>query len=476
MTQETYRVYSRVLKFGQQIGLRHIIETIIFGITIFAITLVYFVVITRPEGSTGIQAFSPAGVYIFFPLGIFAEFALILSYIDNRYNVDIFGESINKFFGFFGLASFVVVVLYSALPQLYETKEVSGYNVSLIILFFVLTVIETGYFLYSSPRTPRTETFGLEYQFSNLEKRLSEKKLINLQLDKAITKGVSALKKRVNDEALWGEMSPVYETACVIDLFHTLGYNRDTEWTITTQEGKKVVNLGQSLDNLEAIINTTETIETTYEQFFVLYALSHYNPTIIDPRTEELDEFYESIFEETEWDYINKLNRFTPNLRSRTTPLHIIMSYIGDVTGNIKLLDRLAKLFSASIEIVIKRGYARFSTSQTGKTPIEMFARMMLALHEIRRAPTRRQQFIQAIIGTQFIEGSWAGNIGTTSYVIQALIPSESTDSIVLKKAALYLAAIQDKEGLWDADIEETTIALKALIALKRMAEQETAE
>ncbi|MHA2358620.1 MAG: hypothetical protein ACXABK_07635 [Candidatus Heimdallarchaeaceae archaeon] len=45
-----------------------------------------------------------------------------------------------------------------------------------------------------------------------------------------------------------------------------------------------------------------------------------------------------------------------------------------------------------------------------------------------------------------------------------------------MKKAALYLAAIQDREGLWDADIEETTIALKALIALKRMAEQETTE
>ncbi|MHA2358619.1 MAG: hypothetical protein ACXABK_07630, partial [Candidatus Heimdallarchaeaceae archaeon] len=381
------------------------------------------VVITRPEGSQGLQAFSRAGIYIFFPVGIFAEFALILSYIDNRYNVDIFGDSVNKFFGFFGTTSLVVIVLYSALPQLYETRPINPYNISLIVLFFLLNVIETGYFLYSSPRTPRTETFGLEYQFLNLEKRLSEKKLINLNLDKAITKGINAIKKRMNEEALWGEMNPVYETACVIDLFHTLGYNRDTEWTINTQEGKKVANLGQTLDNLEAIINTAETIETTYEQFFALYALSHYNLTIIDPRAKEIDEFYDSIFEETEWDFINKLNRFTPNLRSRTTPLHIIMSYVGDVTGNIKLLDRLANLFSASVEIVVKRGYARFSTSQTGKTPIEMFARMMLALHEIRRAPTRRQQFIQAITGTQFIEGSWAGNIGTTSYVIQSLIP-----------------------------------------------------
>ena len=66
-----------------------------------------------------------------------------------------------------------------------------------------------------------------------------------------------------------------------------------------------------------------------------------------------------------------------------------MMSYVGDVTGNIKLLDRMANLFVAAIDIVIKRGYARFSTSQTGKTPIEMFARLMLALHDIRRAPPR---------------------------------------------------------------------------------------
>ncbi|MHA2308776.1 MAG: hypothetical protein ACXABJ_05830 [Candidatus Heimdallarchaeaceae archaeon] len=199
-----------------------------------------------------------------------------------------------------------------------------------------------------------------------------------------------------------------------------------------------------------------------------------FNPTVFDNREQEIKDFHDSIFEETEWDFINKMNRFTPNLRSRTTPLHLIMAYVGDVTGNITVLDRMATLFSASIDIVIKRGYARFSTSQTGKTPIEMFARLMLALHDIRRAPTRRQQFIQAIIGTQFIEGSWAGNVGTTAYVIQALIPSENADSISLKKAAIYLAAIQDKEGLWGANIEDTTIVLKALTSLKRMAEQET--
>ncbi|MBY9000674.1 MAG: hypothetical protein KGD64_07155, partial [Candidatus Heimdallarchaeota archaeon] len=77
--------------------------------------------------------------------------------------------------------------------------------------------------------------------------------------------------------------------------------------------------------------------------------------------------------------------------------------------------------------------------------------------------------------GTQFIEGSWSGNIGTTGLVIQALAPSESAGSLMLKKAALYLLAIQDKEGLWGSNIEETTIALKALNILKRMAEQEMA-
>ncbi|MHA1817030.1 MAG: hypothetical protein ACTSX1_13590, partial [Candidatus Heimdallarchaeaceae archaeon] len=110
---------------------------------------------------------------------------------------------------------------------------------------------------------------------------------------------------------------------------------------------------------------------------------------------------------------------------------------------------------------------------QTGKTPIEMFARLMLALRDMRRAPTKRQQFTQAIGGTQFIEGSWAGNIATTGYVIQALAPSETADSLMLKKATLYLLAIQDKGGLWASSIEETTIVLRALSVLKKMAEQE---
>jgi len=471
MTHETYRIYSRVLKFGQRIGLRRFIETIVFSLTIFAITLVYLFVITRPETSN--YAFSSYGKYLFFPLGIFSEIVLILSYLENHYNIDIFGDNINKFFGAFSIMSFVVMILYAAIPGLYVSKSLSGWNVALIVLFFLFNVVEIGYFLYSNPRAEKTETFGLEYQFSKLEKRLADKRLSDLPLEKAITKGINALKKRVNEEGLWGELNPVYETACVLDLFQSMGYNVDTDLTVLTKEGKKTINLGKSIESLTSIIETAETIETSYEHFYILYAISLFNPTIFDERENEIKEFYESTFEETEWDFINKLNRFTPNLRSRTTPLHIIMSYVGDVTGNIKLLDKMAALFTASIEIIIKRGYARFSTSQTGKTPIEMFARLMTALHDVRRAPTRRQQFIQAISGTQFLEGSWAGNVGTTAYVIQALIPSESVDSLNLKRAALYLAAIQDKEGLWGASIEETTIVIKALTKLKKMAEQE---
>ncbi len=468
MTQETYRIYSRVLKFGQQIGLRRLIETIVFGITIFAITLVYLYVITfAPIGSTG--------KYIFFPLGVFFELVLILSYIENHYFIDIFGENTNKLMSVLSVISLVVIILYASIPGFYtlDPAKVHPQSISLIVLFFLLNVIETAYFLFSVPRTDRSNTFGLEYQFSILEKSLETKKLGDLHIDKAITKGLNALKRRVNEEGFWGDFSPTFETACVLELFNKLGYNEDTEWIINTEEGKKAVTLGKSIESLKAVVETTETIDNSYEQFFVLYALSLFDPTIFDTRNELVDEFFDSIFEETEWDFINKLNRFTPNLRSRTTPLHIVMSYVGDVTGNIKLLDKMANLFSASIDIVVKRGYARFSTSQTGKTPIEMFSRMMLSLQDIRRAPSRRQQFVQAVVGTQFIEGSWAANIGTTGYVIQSLLPSETADSLPLKKAAIYLSAIQDKEGLWNASIEETTIALMALIGLQQIAEQE---
>ncbi len=468
MTQETYRIYSRVLKFGQRIGLRRLIETLVFGITIFAITLVYLYVITfAPIGSTG--------KYIFFPLGLFFELVLILSYIENHYFIDIFGENTNKLMSALSFISLVVIILYASIPSFYtlDPAKVHPQSIALIVLFFLLNVIETAYFLFSVPRTDRSNTFGLEYQFSILEKSLENKRLGDLHIDKAITKGLNALKRRVSEEGFWGDFSPTFETACVLELFNKLGYNEDTEWIINTEEGKKTVTLGKSIESLKAVVETAETIDNSYEQFFILYALSLFDPTIFDTRSELVDEFFDSIFEETEWDFINKLNRFTPNLRSRTTPLHIIMSNVGDVTGNIKLLDKMANLFSASIDIVVKRGYARFSTSQTGKTPIEMFARMMLSLQDVRRTPSRRQQFVQAVVGTQFIEGSWAANIGTTGYVIQSLLHSETADSLPLKKASIYLSAIQDKEGLWNASIEETTIALMALIGLQKIAEQE---
>ncbi|OLS32632.1 MAG: hypothetical protein HeimAB125_07020 [Candidatus Heimdallarchaeota archaeon AB_125] len=472
MTQETYRIYSRVLKFGQRIGLRRFVETLVFGLTIFAITLVYLYVITfAPMG--------PTGKYIFFPLGFFFELVLILSYIENHYFIDIFGENTNKLLSVLGIASLTVIILYASIPGFYievatgdPLGRVDSISVALIVLFFLLNVIESAYFLFSIPRTDRSDTFGLENQFSLLEKSLETKRLAELNINKSMTKGLNALKRRVSEEGFWGDFNPTFETACVLELFNVLGYNEDTEWIINTEEGKKTVTLGKSIESLKAVVDTAETIDNSYEQFYVLYVLSLFDPTIFDTRIDLVTEFFDSIFEETEWDFINKLNRFTSNLRSRTTPLHIMMSYVGDITGNIKLLDKMANLFSASIDIIVKRGYARFSTSQTGKTPIEMFARMMLALHDIRRAPTRRQQFVQAVIGTQFIEGSWAANIGTTGYVIQSLLPSETADSLPLKKSAIYLAAIQDKEGLWNSSIEETTIALTALNGLKKLSEQ----
>ncbi len=473
MTYETYRIYTRVLKFGQKIGIRRFFETVLFGMTIFAITFVYLFVLTRPDESQ--YAFSPAGKYILFPIGLFVEIALILSYIEAHYHLDIFGENTNKFLAIMSITSLIVIILYATIPGLYALKEINGLNIALIVLLFLLSVIETAYFLYANPRVARSEVFGLEYQFSQLEETLKSKKLGDLPIDKAFDKGINALKKRINEEGYWGEINPIYETATVLELFFSLGYNIDTEWIVPTKEGKVAVTLHKPIENLSAIVETVEALEMSYEQFYIMYAVSLYDPTIFDKRVNDIEEFRNSIFEDTEWDFINKLNRFTPNLRSRTTPLHVTMSYVADVTGNIKLLDRLATLFSACIEIVVKRGYARFSTSQTGKTPIEMFARLMLALHDIRRAPTKRQQFTQAIGGTQFIEGSWAGNIGTTGYVIQALAPSETADSLLLKKAALYLLAIQDKGGLWGANIEETTIALRALGVLKKMAEQEAA-
>ncbi|MBY9000517.1 MAG: hypothetical protein KGD64_06350, partial [Candidatus Heimdallarchaeota archaeon] len=398
MTYETYRIYTRVLKFGQKIGVRRFFETVLFGITIFAITLVYFFVLTWSEES--VNAFSPAGKYIFFPIGLFVEIALILSYIEAHYHLDIFGENTNKFLAIIGVTSLIVIVLYATIPALYLSRTISGSNISLIVLFFLLGVIETAYFLYSTPRVTRSEVFGLEYQFSQLEEKLKAKKLGDLPIEKAFAKGITALKKRVNEEGYWGEINPVYETATVLEFFHSIGYNLDTEWIMATKEGTVPVTLRKPLENLSAIVETLETLEMSYEQFYVMYSVSLFDPTIFDKRMAEIEEFRNSIFEDTEWDFINKLNRFTPNLRSRTTPLHITMSYVADVTGNIKLLDKLASLFSACIEIVVKRGYARFSTSQTGKTPIEMFARLMLALHDIRRAPTKRQQFTQAIGGT----------------------------------------------------------------------------
>ena len=224
---------------------------------------------------------------------------------------------------------------------------------------------------------------------------------------------------------------------------------------------------------MKAIVTTAEVIEMDYKQFYILYVLSLYDPTILDNRTQEVANFYQEIQEQTEWDFIKQLNEFTPNLRHATTPLHLSMCYVADQIGNIPLLNKLASLFTTSIDIIIKRGYARFSASQTGKTPIEMFARLILALHDIRRPTPRRQQFIKAVSNTQYLEGSWAGNIGTTGYVVQALLPNETADSILLKKAAVYLCAIQDRQGLWGGNIEETVITLKALIGLKKMAETE---
>ncbi|MHA1302935.1 MAG: hypothetical protein ACTSPI_04455, partial [Candidatus Heimdallarchaeaceae archaeon] len=396
-----------------------------------------------------------------------------LAYIENHYSLDIFGEFATKFFTILSIGSLLVIILYSSISSLYTNKQLSGINISLIVIYFLLNVVETGYFLYSVPRGELTASFGMEKQFSILEKKLENISLASLPIEKAINKGINALKNRVSENGLWGELNPLYDTACVLDFFHGLNYDLDTPWFIHTEEGKKAISLKSSFDYLTTVIGTSDLIEITYEQFYILYALSLFDPSIFAPHYQEIENFKEQIKEETEWDFINLLNQFTPNIRSRTTPLHIAMAYVGDVIGDIDLLDKLAMIFTKSIDIIIKRGYSRFSTSKTGRTPIEMFARLMLTLYHIRRMPPRRQQFLKAVTQTQYIEGSWEDNIGTTGYVLQSVIPSENIDSITLKKGALYLAAMQDKEGLWGGNIEETVIALKTLIQLSKFIEEQ---
>lgn len=468
MSKETYKVYSRVLNFGLHMGPRRLFETIVFGFSIFAITLVYLYFLIRTD-------LSAIGKYIFFPFGLLGEIILILSYIENHYQLNIFGEIATKFFTIIISIGLLNIILYAALPWLYTTQNIKGTNVALIVLFFVLTIVETGYFLYSVPRAELGEgSFGLEHQFKRLETRLSTKKLVEIPVDRFINRGINALKERIRfPELLWGDLDPMYETALVLDLFHYLGYTLDTEWVVEGEKGPTKVSIRNIVENLSVIVKNAEIIDINYRQFYILYALSLYDPTILDNRHDDINNFYEEIQEITEWDFINQLNKFTTNLRASTTPIHISMCYVADQIGHIPLLDKLASLFTTSIEVIIKRGYARFSASQTGKTPIEMFARLVLALHDIRRPTPRRQQFIKAVSSTQYLEGSWAGNIGTTGYVVQALLPNETAESILLKKAAVYLCAVQDNSGLWAGNIEETVIALKALIGIKKLAEME---
>ena len=70
----------------------------------------------------------------------------------------------------------------------------------------------------------------------------------DLPINKAFDKGINALKKRINEEGYWGEISPIYETATVLELFYSLGYNIDTEWVMSTTEGKVAVTRAEKVE------------------------------------------------------------------------------------------------------------------------------------------------------------------------------------------------------------------------------------
>ncbi len=466
MSDDAYKVYTKVLKKGMNIGIRRIFETFVFAISIFAISMIYFYFLLYAD-------LSATAKIIFFPIGIIYEIILILSYIENHYQFEIFSVQITKFFSYLGIFSILISILFSAISAFYTNTTYRWLNTSLVLLFFLLTTIESGYFIFSVPRTEYSSSYGLEDKFKVLDNRLKSRKLSDLELEQAIEKGINNLKSRISNELMWGDLNPVYDTACVLDLFYSLGMDLNTKWTIQTEDGNKVIKLKNVFDNLHTLANTYDTLEMTYEQFFVLNALSLYDPTIFDDKTAEINAFLEKMKNETEWDFISRLNQFTPNVRYRSTPVELIMGPVADNTGNIQLLEQLAQLFTSSIDIIVRRGYSRFSASKTGKTPVEMFARLMLALHEMRRMPPTRPKFVQSITNSQYMEGSWASNVGTTGYVIQSLIPCEVTESLSLKKAGLYLTATQDNKGIWRGNIEETTIAIKALFKLTKMAEQE---
>ncbi|MHA1872833.1 MAG: hypothetical protein ACTSVB_01855 [Candidatus Heimdallarchaeaceae archaeon] len=461
MSYNIEKQYTRVIKYGMSLGVKRVFETIVFAISIFSMTFIYLYVLFT-------ENVSAIGKYMFFPIGIFLEIVLILAYIENHYSIEIFGEIVTKFFTTLSILSLLMIIIYSSIPALYTNKKLDGINISLLVIYFILVAVETGYFLYSVPRGELSESFGMEKQFSILEKKLKTINLNSLPIEKAINKGIETLKKKVSENGVWGSLNPLYETAIVLEFFHSQNYEIDSTWTIKTSQGKRPVSLKNSFDYISTIVDMLEETEISYEQLYILYVVSLFDPSTLDPHLNLIETFKNELKEETEWDFINSLNQFSPNVRSRSTPPHFIFAYIADVIGEIELLDRISLLFTKSIDIIIKRGYSRFSTSKTGRTPMEMFARLMLTLYHIRRMPPKRQEFLKAVQQTQFIEGSWEDDIGTTGYVIQSLIPSETIESMPLKKGTLYLLAMQDKEGMWNGSIEETITALKTLIQIKK--------
>ncbi len=458
MASEAHKTYTKVISYGMNIGLRRFIETIVFSSSMFFATIMYLYLI--------IGRFSSIGLYIFFPTGLLFIITLILSFIANRHGMDIFGEGSNRFLTFMSFIAIAITVVYAVFPALFVNPITKTFDLSLVVIFYFLLLIQSMYFITSSTKTEASSTFGLEQKFKALEQKLEKRKISELKLEKVLNKGVEALKVRVSQEGFWGELNTLYETACVLHLFHVLEIGLDKEWAILTEEGKEPFKLKTAYDNLYSIITSEPMIEMKYEKFYVLYVLSLYDQSIVDRYVQYVEQYKQELKEINEYEIINRLNLFNPNQRSKTTPMSIIMANIADSLGEIGIIDKLSNLFLGSVDVILKRGYSRFSTSKTGKTPIEMFARLLITLQDIRRMPPKKSQFVQAFERIQFIEGSWSGNVGTTGYVIEALCYTENTESLSLKKAALYLAAIQDKEGLWGANVEETVIAL---IAIKRI-------
>lgn len=386
MSKEDVYAYAKILKYQNKrygASLFDYSLVILSSIIIVALTVL---IANNAESRTATTLFVVSAIYLIFLIIGFADYAL--------------GLGLFKGIGLYLASGLVLVaVLLSMFVSLWAETVFQDHSASdfLAILTLINTLfgsIVVSYYLTTTVPS-REDRDEMIQKLNEIQQEISKMPLSTLGSANAEERAIKWIQYKQRADGIWGENSPLLETAEVLSMFYFTGRGLDYSWRSVVSNIEEVHTVEQTYYLVLEALDTAAR-EPTYESLLPLLTVSEINPEIIELNNEIFDEFRDNLSQYSEWEFVKDIERYDEgNIRSNDIPNIFIMARLFYIKGQLEVAQQCIDIIANTFGILINRAATRFTITQDKEVSSRILGLMyntMIRLVRGKQIPVRERE------------------------------------------------------------------------------------